>query len=157
MSKKRKSKLWAAWVWLLTGVLHSFYLLVKSIAGLSGFIFSKAYKAGKQAAMEKYAEAVYRPVTVEKKLAGDLAEFEKKLSSKSTIGLILGARGSGKSALGMRILENMAAKGRKVCAMGFDGSALPGWIRPVNGVDEIPNGYFVLVDEGGILFSSRSS
>jgi hypothetical protein len=157
MPKKRKSKIWAAWAWLMAGALHAFYLLAKSIFGLAGLIFSKAYKTGKHAARTKYADAAYQPFTVQKKSAGDIAEFEKKLSSGSTIGLILGARGSGKSALGMRILENMAAKNRKVCAMGFDESALPGWIMPVDSVDEIPNGYFVLVDEGGILFSSRSS
>ncbi len=161
MPKKLKSKIWDAWVWVVSGALHVFYLLVKSAFGLAGFIlskaFSKAYKAGKQKARAKYGEAVYQSLTVEKNLAGDMAGFENRLSSKSTVGLILGARGSGKSALGMRILENIAAKGRKVCAMGFDESALPEWIMPVDGVDGIPNGRFVLVDEGGILFSSRES
>ncbi len=157
MAKRRKSKIWAAWVWLMSGVLHVFYLSARSIFAFIGSIFSRAYAAGKRAARPKYADAGYRPFTVQKMLAGDMVRFEKRLSSQSTIGLILGARGSGKSALGMRILENLAARGRKVCAMGFDESALPGWIRPMGSVDGIPNGYFVLVDEGGILFSSRSS
>jgi hypothetical protein len=157
MAKKRKSGIWAAWVWLVGGVLHVFYLSARSIFALIGSVFSKAYTAGKHAARPKYAGATYQPFTVQKTLAGGITEFENKLSSKSTIGLVLGARGSGKSALGMRILENLAARGRKVCAMGFDESALPEWIRPVGSVDGIPNGYFVLVDEGGILFSSRSS
>jgi hypothetical protein len=172
MPKKRKFDIWSAWVWLVTGALRIVYLLAKSIFRIIGFVFSKACKEGKQAigfifskackagkntARAKYAEPIYRSLAVEKRLVGDINDFEDRLSSKSTIGLILGARGSGKSALGMRILENMAERNRKVCAMGFDESALPNWIVPVDAVDEIPNGCFVLVDEGGILFSSRAS
>ncbi len=157
MAKKLGSKIWDAWVWVVSGTLHILYSLAKSAVGLIGSIFSKARKAGERKARAKYGEAVYLPLAVEKSMAGDITEFEKRLSSKSTVGLILGARGSGKSALGMRILENMAAKGRKVCAMGFDKSAIPGWIVSVDEVDRIPNNHFVLVDEGGILFSSRSS
>jgi hypothetical protein len=105
------------------------------------------------------SSATYQPLVLQKQLDGSLANFEARLlTSKSTIGLILGARGSGKSALGMRILENLAAKSsRKVCAMGFDDSTLPEWITFVNSVEEVPNGAFVLIDEGGITFSSRSS
>jgi hypothetical protein len=58
----------------------------------------------------------------------------------------------------MRILENLASKSsRKVCAMGFEESALPDWIRTVRSVEEVANGSFVLIDEGGITFSSRAS
>jgi hypothetical protein len=58
----------------------------------------------------------------------------------------------------MRILENVASRGnRRVCAMGFAASSLPLWITPVLSVEEVPNGSFVLFDEGGITFSSRSS
>ncbi|NYZ76693.1 hypothetical protein H0O02_00050 [Candidatus Micrarchaeota archaeon] len=162
MPKKRglASKIWDTWVWIVSGFLHIFYVLAKSIIWAAGFIISKAVAAGKNAAPrgKPRSSATYQPLVLQKQLTGSLSEFEDKLlSSKSTIGLVLGARGSGKSALGMRILENVAAKNRKVCAMGFDESTLPGWIRFVRDVEEVPNGYFVLVDEGGIAFSSRSS
>jgi len=90
---------------------------------------------------------------------GSIAAFEEKIySAKSTIGLVLGARGSGKSALGMRVLENVAfKKTRPVYAMGFEQSALPAWIVCTQELADIPNGAFVLVDEGGIAFSSRQA
>ncbi|MCX6774134.1 MAG: hypothetical protein NTY68_04025 [Candidatus Micrarchaeota archaeon] len=161
MPKKRRSGIWGALAWIATGAFNILYLLAKlifqSIVGILGFIFHKAQKAGKRTARAKHPEADYRPFSVERKLAGDINEFERKISSGSTVGLILGARGSGKSALGMRILENIAAGKRRVCAMGFDESSLPNWISSVGTVDEVPNGSFVLVDEGGILFSSRES
>ncbi|MDP3742361.1 MAG: zonular occludens toxin domain-containing protein, partial [Candidatus Micrarchaeota archaeon] len=77
--------------------------------------------------------------------------------SKSAVGIILGARGSGKSVLGMRLLENAKAKGRKVQALGFASSSLPSWIECIDSIEKAKNNSFLLVDEGGITFSSRSS
>ncbi|MFA5929987.1 MAG: zonular occludens toxin domain-containing protein [Candidatus Micrarchaeia archaeon] len=165
MPKKRAGfagNLWNAWVWVASGLLRAPYLATKFFIWAMSAALGKASAARECAAVKSSKPrtgAVYQPLALQKRLAGNLDEFEGKLlASKSTIGLVLGARGSGKSALGMRILENIAAKGgRKVCAMGFDESALPDWIRPVHGVEEVPNGAFVLIDEGGITFSSRSS
>ncbi len=90
---------------------------------------------------------------------GNVGSFESQLySQKSMIGLILGARGSGKSAIGMKLLENVYSKtGRTVYAMGFAEESLPTWIQPISSLDGVKNGSFILVDEGGIVFSSRSS
>ena len=87
--------------------------------------------------------------------SGSLAEFER-VFERSTIGIILGARGSGKTALGLRILENIAPI-RTCVALGFERSALPRWIEPIASIDRIPEGSCVLIDEGGVLFGSRSS
>ena len=165
MSKKHSTiigKLWNAIVWIASGIFHIFYLFTKFILKIAGFLLSKIYSSGKQQvtnSSKPHSAPAYQQLILQKQLVGNLLEFEDKLlSSKSTIGLILGARGSGKSALGMRVLENIAAKSnRKVCAMGFEENTLPDWIHFVSNVEEIPNGYIVLVDEGGILFSSRSS
>lgn len=90
--------------------------------------------------------------------AGNLAEFEKWLySSKSTVGIILGSRGSGKSALGARLLENWATSGAKTYAMGFAPGTLPEWIEIIEAVEKAENNSVLLVDEGGIEFSSRDS
>ena len=64
---------------------------------------------------------------------GTLVEFEKGLlENKSTIGIILGARGTGKSAIGMRLLENFKAKTNKdIYALGFKESSLPSWISAI--------------------------
>tara|TARA_Y100000031_G_C8077179_1_gene317919 strand:- start:307 stop:765 length:459 start_codon:yes stop_codon:yes gene_type:complete len=41
--------------------------------------------------------------------------------------------------------------------MGFKAAAIPNWITLVSHVDDIENGSVLLVDEGGIEFSSRKS
>ena len=134
-------KLWALGVWLFR-------------------LFKSAEKSREIAEIEKKrpkAEATYAPL--ENIEAPELEKFETKLyAGKSLIGLILGSRGSGKSALGMRILENVVAKtGRHAYCMGFRREDLPGWIGPVESLDEVKNNSFLLVDEGGIKFSSRSA
>ena len=90
---------------------------------------------------------------------GKLSSFEEKLyNHKSTIGLILGARGTGKSAIGMRLLENFKAKtNKKIYALGFKEESLPSWIKVIQDIKEIENGAVILIDEGGIEFSSRKS
>ena len=165
MTKKKSGiagALWNAWAWIALHLLHLMYLAVKAIFRATGAIVGNfSARAAKSASEAKRprSQATYVPLMLQKKSAGDLGQFEGKfLSSKSTIGLILGARGSGKSALGMRLLENVFSKtGRRVCAMGFDESSLPSWIKCVDSVDMVPNGSVVLVDEGGITFSARSS
>jgi hypothetical protein len=90
---------------------------------------------------------------------GDYHEwFDNVKGSDSMIGVILGARGTGKTAFGIKFLENLHSKTKRKCyAMGFDGESLPSWINNVGAVDELGNNSFVLIDEGGILFNSRNS
>ncbi len=92
-------------------------------------------------------------------LNGTFKEFENFiLLNNSLIGIILGARGTGKSAIGLKLLENIKSKTpRNVCAMGFKKETLPFWILPITTVEEIPNNSVVLLDEAGIEFSSRES
>src|SRR3989344_308777 len=92
-----------------------------------------------------------------KELEGNLNNFENELLKYGKIGIILGARGSGKSALGMKILENIASKEKKGYALGFRIDRLPKWITHINNINEVTNNSFLLVDEAGIEFSSRSS
>ena len=90
---------------------------------------------------------------------GNFSAFEKRLlTNKSTIGIILGARGTGKTAIGMRLLENFAAESNKyVYALGFKEEELPSWIKVIKSIDELDNNAALLIDEGGIEFSSRNS
>ena len=92
-------------------------------------------------------------------LDGDLSKFESWIYSKSsTIGIILGARGSGKSAIGMFLLENFKAKSKKkIYALGFKKDHLPGYINIISYISHIKNNSVLLVDEGGVEFSSRSA
>jgi len=103
--------------------------------------------------------ATYVPLSELKANGGSVDDFCRYLEdTESTIGIILGARGTGKSAIGMRLLENMHAKtGRAVYAMGFRAEDVPGWISVVEDPDQVKNNAYVLIDEGGVLFSSRKA
>ena len=161
--KRKKGALNAAWRflkwlarsawWIAKKTVSLAWRVIKALAGAAiGLIRKQKVKAAKPKGSARFDS--FKAVTVE---AGSLASLEGFLyEKKSTVGLILGARGSGKSALGLRVLENAAAKGRRVCALGFKEGAVPSWVRVVDS-PEVPNGSFLLVDEGGISFSSRSS
>lgn len=167
------SSIWKALVWAAHGAFRivSFVAvrLLSALAWVAGRALQLGIRMARKAGDGAAANAAQSrrphnlpsemPLTLQKHESGKLGDFEERLySSKSTIGIVLGARGSGKSALGMRLLENAAARtGRQVCAMGFDALSLPSYITCVNAVEEVPNNAFVLVDEGGILFSSRES
>ena len=104
-------------------------------------------------------DAIHEPFSTVKNMEGNLKSFLRQLNtSKSTIGLVLGARGTGKSAIGMRVLENLQVSSKKnLYAMGFQSDSLPKWINVVKDINQIKNNSFVLIDEGGIEFSSRKS
>lgn len=114
---------------------------------------SKA-KSGRERMSAEYKE--FEIVETEK---GDYKKwFDDVLSSDSKIGIIIGARGSGKTAFGMKFIENVYAKKKEKCfAMGFNAKELPSWIEVVDSTSQIENDSFVLIDEGGILFSSRNA
>ena len=101
----------------------------------------------------------YEPISIIETEKGDYRKFEERLlNNKSTIGIILGARGSGKSGLGMRLLENIHSKSKRRCfCMGFRQETLPTWLRAVETVDEAGKDAVLLIDEGGILYSARKS
>ena len=116
-------------------------------------------KQTKAAAKKPRTKAKYAGLTDIKPIKGKIATFEKFLhDSESTIGIILGARGTGKSAIGMKLLENIHAKtGKQVYAIGFNAKDIPNWITVVESPEEIENDSVVLIDESGISFSSRKS
>lgn len=102
--------------------------------------------------------AIFESFSEVESFYGKSADFEKELySGKSLIGLVLGARGSGKTAVGVRILENIRAKtSTQVYSMGLARDSVPAWVKTVDNLDQVANHSFILVDEGGIEFSSRS-
>lgn len=103
--------------------------------------------------------ANYVPFEIIETEAGDYRKWvEKVWLSDSSIGIILGSRGSGKSAFGIKFLENFYSKHKKKCySIGFKKEEMPSWIEVVEDIKNLGNDAFVLIDEGGILFSSRSS
>lgn len=106
-----------------------------------------------------FKDEKYAPLFEIKRISGSLKSFENRLiRSKSTVGIVLGARGSGKSVVGMRIIENVHLKtNKKIYAMGFKAEALPEWITIAEDLNKIENNSFFIIDEGGITFSSRNS
>lgn len=124
--------------------------------------------AMKKSVAKKQGEAPKRhKVVVNKKISqikvvdslrGNYRSFWSKLSrADSLIGIIIGARGSGKSAIAMSFAENLHKSGKKFFAMGFSSKELPRWIKSVEDITELENDSYVIIDEGGILFSSRDS
>ena len=87
--------------------------------------------------------------------SGKLEDFTKRLRRSSLIMLIIGKRGSGKSALGFKLLETLAGGSKKAYYIGQ--AKLPWWIRTVDDIDKISNDSIVLVDEAALSFSARDS
>lgn len=104
-------------------------------------------------------KAMFDPLEVLNKISGDYSVSEKRLHEESIIALIFGKRGSGKSALGFRLLENIHHKaGRKCFVLGVDErSKMPEWINPIEKIEDAPQNSAVLVDEGALSFNSRES
>ncbi len=105
--------------------------------------------------IEKAEPKPLTPVMTEK---GDFESFLRSLFRNSLIILITGKRGSGKSALGMALLENINRHTRKRCyALGYDGAKLPRWIRKAQKLEDVADNSIALVDEGAIAFFSREA
>ncbi len=91
-------------------------------------------------------------------VAGNFDTAIERLHGQSNVTLIFGKRGSGKSALGFRILENVFDVTRRPCyVIDIDPALLPFWIKSIKSIEEAPSGAVVLVDEGAVSFNSRNS
>src|SRR3989339_595034 len=96
-----------------------------------------------------------------KKDIADLLELGRWLNvvKHPSVIAILGNRGSGKSALGYKILEYMKWMG-KIYVVGLPEKAqriLPDWIGSVPLLEDVPHNSIVLIDEAYILLHARSS
>lgn len=107
---------------------------------------------------EKSSKEPYIPFGIIKKDKGSYEEFHDKLEKESLIFLIVGKRGSGKTSLGMKLLEFFNKETRRKCyALGYEKTRLPWWIKKAGKIEDIPNNSIALFDEGAILFSARES
>jgi len=148
-------------------VVYLFKGLYTFLDGIGSAILFTSKKVKEKKAKTTKKETIKRPSTKAKYAAlkdikpikGKPAAFENFFhKSESTIGIILGARGTGKSAIGLKILENAHAKtGKQVYAIGFNAKDLPNWIKTAKTPEEVENNSIVLIDESGISFSSRKS
>ncbi len=170
MKKRTKKKLAKFGKKASLGILKLLILYpARGIWWLSKNSYSKiveARKQGKKRSEQKQFQekrpknqARFSSLNEIKNKQGDFSSFENKLlKNKSTIGIILGARGTGKSAIGMRLLENFKAKtAKRIYALGFKEETLPSWIKVINDLSQLENGAIILIDESGIEFSSRKA
>jgi hypothetical protein len=166
--KKKKSFFYYIWnyffKWIFASIGWIFINLWKLLVSLikRTRLETNKTRVSAQKASKVYGKLTSGTVTskirVVETIKGTYSKFWKDLSSSdSRIGIIIGARGSGKSAVALTMLENLKLEGKKFFAMGFPSKELPNWIVVVDNVEEIENDSFVVIDEGGILFSSRNT
>lgn len=147
------------------GILKFFGFIFKAmwwIIKLPFLLIKKINSNVKNTSIENKRESiasVYSGFKVVESLKGDYSNWEKMVfNSESKIGIIIGARGSGKTAFGVKLMENIYSKKKAKCyAIGFKADSFPSWIEVVSNISEITNNSYVLIDEGGVLFSSRES
>lgn len=163
MAKKRKSSLtWTIVKGISKGVWYTAKGVGKGIGAIYGFSRRKIKESSEKRKLESKPtykmQPVFEPLKVMKSVAGDYSASEKKLHKDSIIAMIFGKRGSGKSALGFRLLENIHHKTKRKCfVLGVEQEFMPQWINPVERIDDVPKGSIVLVDEGALSFNSRES
>ncbi|MBU0466534.1 MAG: zonular occludens toxin domain-containing protein [Nanoarchaeota archaeon] len=152
--KKKKKKQRS----ILLEVLKSPYYAGRGIYRLGKKIKQKNVEREIQSKREKIVPE-YNELRVIEKLSGNLVFWEKELlKAESKIGIILGARGSGKTAFAIKLIENIYSKQKAKCyAIGFKKEEMPSWIEVIEDVSQIKNNATVVIDEGGILFSSRKA
>lgn len=161
MAKKRS--------WVTRLVLWFFRMIGKAVGGIFALIAS-AIVGTKHIAEVSHKEHIIRQgkaynipakddeLTLVKTVSGQYKTFSTALHRKSLIMLIFGKRGSGKSALGFRILENIHATTNRACyVLGVEQQLLPKWIGSIETIEDATNGSVILVDEGAVSFGSRSS
>lgn len=171
-SVKRKSRkkgfLYYFWNYFLKWFFYLIGWLAVKFWSLLKLLFRKtSVEANKTKNQAKKLGGVYGELTsgakksdirVVESIKGSYQKFWKDLrDSDSRIGIVVGTRGSGKSAIALTFLENLRSKGRKFFALGFPSKELPNWIKVVETIEELENDSYVVVDEGGILFSSRNA
>lgn len=149
-----------SWTWMATKA--TFIGIGMGIAAIYNFTSKHARKGIENRKLNKSMQynspSVFEELKVIRSIAGDYRKFESALYENSLIILIFGRRGSGKSVLGFKLLENIYNKTNRKCyALGINQMLMPKWISSIEDVDNAANNSIILVDEGALSFNSRES
>ncbi len=170
--KRKKSIISAIFVgigtgisWIIVNIFKAIWFLLvglfkgaKAATKATASAAIKAHHESKVKAEQPKSPAKYDELKVSSTVKGNIDAFEQRLLNESLILAIAGRRGSGKSVLGFRIMENIHAKADRPCfALGVKQSVLPAWITTIEEINQVANKGVVLVDEGAISFGSRES
>ncbi len=110
---------------------------------------------GKKTKKKRY---IFKDIELLETRKGDYQKFRDKLLRSSLIMLIIGKRGSGKTSLGMKLLEFFNHySDRKCYIMGYSKTKLPKWMKKIDNVEDAPEGSVLLIDEGAVGYFSRDS
>lgn len=151
--------------WIVVSIFKAIWFLVvglfngiKAATKATTSAAVKAHHNAKVRAEQPKMPANYDALKESTAIKGSIETFEKRLLNESLILAVAGRRGSGKSVLGFRLMENIHAKTDRPCfALGVKQSVLPSWINSIDDIHQVSNRGVVLVDEGAISFSSRES
>jgi hypothetical protein len=151
--------------WIVVNIFKAIWFLIvglfkgiKAAFTATASVASKAHHDAKVRAEQPKTPANYDALKESTTVKGSIETFERRLLNESLILAVAGRRGSGKSVLGFRIMENIRAKTDRPCfALGVKQAVLPAWISSIDDIHQVSNRGVVLVDEGAISFSSRES
>jgi hypothetical protein len=88
-----------------------------------------------------------------RKIKGDFEELKNLIYLKPSITLILGPRNSGKTALGLNLLETSTIKnGREAWVIQYK-KPFPSWIKQSPFIEKVPNDSNCFCDEGWLTLS----
>ena len=86
---------------------------------------------------KKKKKEPYIPFEHVKTDKGDYEEFYGKLRKSSLVLLIVGKRGSGKTSLGMKLIEFFHKETKRKCyTLGYENSRLPWWLKKVDSIED---------------------
>ncbi|VVB80956.1 Uncharacterised protein [uncultured archaeon] len=147
--------------WIIVNIFKALWYIIVGLFKGAKFATKKAVEAHKDAkvrAEQPKAPAKYDALSAASTIKGSIDSFEHRLLNESLILAVAGRRGSGKSVLGFRLMENIHSKTQRPCfVLGVKQSVLPSWIQTIDEISKVSNGGIVLVDEGAISFGSRES
>ncbi len=163
MSKKKVSITWRIIRFLIVTIIWGLIKLIFKLIGKIIKLIFRGIKTKREESKIKKSEfykmsSKFEELKLHTQIEGEYDHFIRNIYNKSLIVLIFGKRGSGKSALGFRILENIHFQTERKCyVLGVRKEVLPSWINAIDDVDKASTGSVILVDEGAISYSSRES